>query len=102
MLKIAASDNEYYNTSGELKFFIVDDSMAPMIEKGSILIVDKSIQEPGRILVLVHDGKIIARKVRRLADGGFEIIPDNPEYPSYRAEIIHPLGAVIATARIAF
>ena len=100
MLKIISANYYHPSNSNELKFIILDDSMAPMIQQGSILIVDKSIQEPGRILVLVHEGKIIARKVRWQADGGFEIIPENPDYPTYRAEAISPLGAVIATARI--
>ena len=87
------------NSSNELKFVVTDDSMAPMILPGEILIVDKSVRDLSRLLVLVHDGKMVVRWVKKSAVGGFELVAGNQDYPKVMTERLHILGSVIATAR---
>ncbi|MDH5478372.1 MAG: S24 family peptidase [Nitrospinota bacterium] len=99
MVEFLPLGNWKFDPSNELKFVMKDNSMAPTIVLGEILIVDKSVDSLSKVLVVFHQGKMIARKVRRLEEGGYELVPDNPDYPTFKTEKLQIIGGVVATAR---
>jgi len=99
MLEFLFTQGWHINSSNELKLVATDDSMAPLILAGDILIVDKSIRDLSRVLVLIHDGKMFARWVKPSLEGGYELVSGNRETPGISVERLNIVGAVIATAR---
>lgn len=58
------------------------DSMQPTIPDGSLLVVDRSQQEPknGHIMVLNVGDDLLVKRIRRRLDNQLEIMSDNPAY----------------------
>ncbi|MDH5509992.1 MAG: S24 family peptidase [Nitrospinota bacterium] len=99
MVEFLPLGNWLIDPANELKFVMKDNSMAPTIIPGEILIVDKSTVNFKSVLILIHHGKMMARKVRRLEEGGYELVPDNPVFPIIKTEKIIVIGQVVATGK---
>lgn len=59
------------------------DAMAPTIEAGAILLVDKSYGDVGDngVYVITRDGQLQVRRLGKLAGGAITLICDNDRYP---------------------
>ncbi|MDH5638572.1 MAG: S24 family peptidase [Nitrospinota bacterium] len=99
MVEFLPLGNWLLGSANELKFVAKDNSMAPMIAPGEILIVDKSMGNFNNVLIFIHQGKMLARRVRRLEEGGYELVPDNPDFPTIKVERVIVVGQVVATGK---
>ena len=55
------------------------------IRDGDILVVDRSLTPTaGRVVLAVIDGELTVKRLQRQSGGGWELRPDNPDYPPLR------------------
>lgn len=78
------------------------DSMYPTIQNGDLILVDMNQYQLKReaIYVLRIEGALMAKRVQRRPEGGFNIISDNKNYPPfsvsrYEADSLQVLGRVV-------
>lgn len=65
------------------------DSMAPTIEDGDMMVIDRGIDRliNGKIYVFVVGGLVVVKRLQLLIDGSLVLSPDNPN-PRYTSETI--------------
>ena len=70
---------------------------------GDLVVVDRSVTPaPGHVVVAVCHGDMTIKRLRRLKDGRFMLVAENPGYPSVTVGDEHPAeiwGVVVGCVR---
>lgn len=76
---------------------VPDDSMAPLLPTGAVLVVERGGAEINRdgIYALTMDGTLLVRRLQRMPGGQIEASPESSTYQSFRFQQNDPAVSVI-------
>ena len=75
------SDNKTCTEAEPFALRVLDDSMEPEFERGSIIIVDPTgVVRSGAYVLVEHEGAYVFRQLREEGDG-YRLQPLNPRFP---------------------
>ena len=78
--------DEFSSMGQYLAVEINDESMAPIIMPGDVMVIqgDFSVNDGETAIVVIDDTDTYCRKVVRTDDGGINLIPNNPDHTKYK------------------